>query len=40
MFRAATAIAFCIASNVAWANSDPLTGLVAEPGGAGLGREM
>jgi outer membrane protein len=35
--RAAAAIALGIVVNVAWANSDPLTDLVAEPGGAGLG---
>jgi outer membrane protein len=34
---AAVAIALGIACNAAWANSDPLTGLVAENGGAGLG---
>lgn len=34
--RAATALLLALAG-AAWANSDPLTGLVAEPGGAGLG---
>lgn len=32
-----TAIVLAIGCGTAWANSDPLTGLIAEPGGAGLG---
>ncbi|HEY8069878.1 MAG TPA: MipA/OmpV family protein [Burkholderiales bacterium] len=37
---AATACALGVACTAAWANSDPLTGLVAEPGGAGLGAAL
>ncbi len=35
--RALAALLFGIASSTAWANSDPLTGMAAAPGGAGLG---
>ena len=38
--RAAIALALGITCNAAWANSDPLTGLVAEAGGAGLGAAL
>lgn len=33
-------VACGVACNAAWANSDPLTGLVSDPGGAGLGAAL